>query len=103
MTSASREIDSGAALRASAISVFRSIKYWSSRAGPYSDTVFWRPEHVHVPGRPLRPRPAAQVLLMRSSRECLAPLVSAEIGFSFYTTEWHSHVRSQTYCWTTRL
>src|SRR6202030_196747 len=31
-TSASRDMDSGAALRARAISAFRSIKYWSSGA-----------------------------------------------------------------------
>ena len=32
MTSASREMDSGAALRAKAISAVRSIRYWSSEA-----------------------------------------------------------------------
>ncbi len=32
MTSASREMDSGAALFASAISAFRSIRYWSNGA-----------------------------------------------------------------------
>src|SRR5271167_4228482 len=32
MTSESREMDSGAAVRAKAISAFRSIRYWSSEA-----------------------------------------------------------------------